>query len=110
MQFFSDSLSQFNKGYSSLFGIVDEEENEEGEEPGGKEKTDRDSEETTPNSFSAKWGWIHAVDEVSETTRESWETVFKMNIVEFLNILSYIRDKAAEEKRKMEEYKRSIKK
>lgn len=87
----------------------DEEENEEGEESRGKNKDEGDSGETTPNSFSDKWGWIHAVDEVSETTRESWETVFKMNIVEFLNILCYIRDKAAEEKRKMEEYKRKLK-
>lgn len=43
---------------------------------------------------------------MSSTIRESWDTVFRMNVREFLNILCYSKDKADYEKRKIEEYKK----
>lgn len=41
--------------------------------------------------------------------RKSWDEVYLMPVTEFLNILSYTRDKAETEKAMMEEYKRKIK-
>ena len=107
MQFFSNSLSQFNKRYSNLFGIEDEEKIEEGKDGGREDDDDGDSEETR-NAYQDKWGWIESVDTVSETIREPWSVVFKMNIVEFLNILCYIKDRGDERKRQMQKYKESI--
>lgn len=109
MWFFSSSLSQFNKRYPNLFGIEDEEMDEEGKDEGGEGENSGDSGEDAENSFQSKWGWLASVDSVSETIREPWGVVFKMNIVEFLNILSYIKDKANEHKRQMQKYKNSIK-
>lgn len=40
--------------------------------------------------------------------RKSWDEVYIMPVTEFLNILSYARDKAETEKAMMEEYKRKI--
>ena len=108
MWFFSNSLSQFNRRYSNLFGIEDEEEVEEGKD-GGREEEDTGDNNSTTGGFQDKWGWIAAVDSVSETIREPWGVVFKMNIVEFLNIMSYIKDKGIEKKRQMQEYKNKIK-
>ena len=101
MWFFSENLSQLNKEYSVLFGIEDG-EGEDGEGEGGEEST-------TGNTFSDKWGWIYQVDTVSETVRVSWDVVFKMNIIEFLNILCYTKDKKEEEKRQMLKMKNKLK-
>lgn len=101
MWFFSESLSQLNKEYSVLFGIEDE-EGEDGEGEGSKEST-------TGNTFGDSWGWIYQVDTVSETVRVSWDEVFKMNIIEFLNILCYIKDKKKEEERQMLKLKNKLK-
>lgn len=108
MWFFSEGLLQFNKQYNNLFGIEDEENDEEGEDGTGEAEDSGDT-NINKNSFEYKWGWISSVDVVSETIREPWSVVFKMNVVEFLNILSYTRDKANEKKRQMEKYKNKIK-
>jgi hypothetical protein len=46
------------------------------------------------------------VDAVSETCRCSWDDVFRMTAIEFLNILSYRKDKMEKEKAELEEWKR----
>lgn len=53
-----------------------------------------------------KWGWLAWVDMVSNTCRCSWDDVFRKSAVEFLNIVCYSRDKAEEEKRNIERWKR----
>ena len=84
-----------------MFGIEDE-EGEDGEGEGSEEST-------TGNTFSNSWGWIYQVDIVSETVRASWEVVLNMNIIEFLNILCYIKDKKEEEKRQMLKLRNKLK-
>ena len=104
MWFFSESLSQINKEYSVLFGIEDEEGSEEGNGEG-----ERDSEDNSGNTFADKWGWIYQVDTVSECVKASWDVVFRMNVIEFLNILSYNKDKKEEEKRQAQKLKNKLK-
>jgi hypothetical protein len=40
----------------------------------------------------------------------SWDAVFEKNVVEFLNVLSYSRDKAELEKQQMKEFKNNLSK
>ena len=47
------------------------------------------------------------IDRVSEVQRISWSEVQKMNVYEFLNTLCYSRDKAEDDKRRMEQWKRN---
>ena len=57
--------------------------------------------------FEERWGWISCVDAVSETCRCSWDDVWQMSAIEFLNILAYRKDKIAKEKEDLEKWKRS---
>ena len=43
---------------------------------------------------------------MSETTRSSWDTVWRMGAIEFLNILSYRADKDTRERQLLEEWRR----
>lgn len=107
MLFFSKETNKVHKAYANLFGIDDEDMEDEGKDPRDKDD-DRGSgeEDENPTGFSYKWGWIFNVDRVSETMRISWNDTFKMNIIEFFNVLCYIKDKGEWEKQQMEEYKR----
>lgn len=42
---------------------------------------------------------------MSETMRCEWDKVWTIPVVEFLNVLSYRRDKAAKEKAEIEKWK-----
>lgn len=47
------------------------------------------------------------MDAVSETCRCSWDDVWRMTALEFLNILCYRRDKGAEERAQTEKWKKT---
>lgn len=47
------------------------------------------------------------VDQVSDTMRIPWSEVFKMQVLEFLNVNCYIRDKNNYEKEQMEKWRRT---
>lgn len=47
------------------------------------------------------------MDAVSETLRCSWDDVWRMTAIEFLNILCYRRDKDEREKKEIEKWKNS---
>ena len=38
--------------------------------------------------------------------RTDWDRVYKMPVMEFLNVVSYIKDKTEEEKREIEKWKK----
>lgn len=46
------------------------------------------------------------VDGVSETMRQSWNDTFRMTALEFLNVIAYRKDKAEEERRQIERWKK----
>ena len=96
MLFFYGAVSDFNKNYSTLLGIQTEEDSEEGKESSNESGS---TEEVGGNSFYNKWNWIHQVRVVSDLVHSPWDIVFKMNIIEFLNILSYNNDYEQERER-----------
>jgi hypothetical protein len=46
---------------------------------------------------------------VSQTINKSWDDVFEKNVVEFLNILSYSRDKAELERQQQKQFQNKLK-
>ena len=74
--------------------MEDSEDGKEGEGQGGEE-ADGGSDEGSSylERFSKKWGWIDSVNSVSETLRISWDDVFNKPLLEFLNVLCYIKDR-----------------
>lgn len=47
------------------------------------------------------------VNNITDVTHIGWYEVFEMNIIEFLNITCYIRDKNNWEKEQMEKWRRA---
>jgi hypothetical protein len=83
---------------------------EDGEREGYNEETgdgNNDGGDTGGNSFTEKWGYIKMIDIVSETTKDSWDKVSEYNVFQFFNIFCYYIDKTNEQKRQMDEWKRS---
>lgn len=70
------------------------------------ENTEGDSSGEGQSEFAAKWGWTFNVETVANTTHVSWNEVWEMNLIEFLNILSYCRDKAAWEKEEQKKWQK----
>ena len=90
--------------------MEDEEEDEESERRDGEEELDgSDTETTFVTEFTKRWGWISNVDAVSKTINTDWDTVFNKNIVEFLNILSYSKDKTELEKQQQKQFQNNLK-
>ena len=90
--------------------MADEEEDEEDEGRDGETEDDgSDTESTFITQFTKKWGWISFVDTVSKTINTDWDTVFNKNVVEFLNILSYSRDKAELERQQQKQFQNKLK-
>ena len=98
--FFFRSVSAINQGFVNLLQRGGNEDSGQGEED---EDLERDSE---ARGFADKWGWIDNVNLVSETCRCSWDDVWMMSAIEFLNILAYRKDKAEHEKEQIEKWKR----
>ena len=95
-------MGQINQGFPNLFGQGDSEVS------GQKDESEIDETDGGGNgdSFQDKWGWIRNVDSVSETCRCSWDDVWQMSAIEFLNIICYRRDKAEKEKEEIEKWKK----
>lgn len=107
MLFFSKLISNLNKGFSTLLGISDEEDDEKGEGQGDEEEI---SGNTKSNTFNEKWAWILTIKEVADMVHVDWATVFKMEVREYLNILSFCKDYYQDQKRQHEELMRKYKK
>lgn len=74
-------------------------------EEGGEEGIAQPSEDG--ETFHRKWGWVAHVDSVSEATHETWDKVWQMNVVEFLNIICYLKDKAEYKNKEIDKWRRS---
>lgn len=94
MLFFYDRISDLTKTYPVLFGKKDEEE----------QSNESGTTGTVPeNTFASKWGWLDSVRVISDLVHSPWNEVFEMNIIEFLNLLCYSKDLAAERERQTKE-------
>ena len=104
-RFFFEQTGRVNASYPNL--LVPVEKEEDAVEGTGSEDRYADGSGTGgEDGFADKWGWIANVDRCSETIRESWDYVFRMPVMEFLNILSYRKDRDDREKAAIEELKR----
>ncbi len=95
-------MQEINSRFSELLqGGVEEDQGQE------EEDGDDGENQSTGDTFGDKWGWIANVDAASETCRCPWEEVMRWTAIEFLNILSYRKDKIAKEKKDIEDWKRT---
>lgn len=95
------------QGINSQFpGLLPERSTEDKGPENEGDVPEGDTQDSTDN-FSEKWGWLAAVDAVSETYRASWDVVYKLPVIEFLNILCYRKDKIAKEKADLEKWKKT---
>ena len=93
-------MGAINSQYPVLF-------NQGGYEGEGQDGEGDDPEEDSGHAtFTEKWGWVALVDGVSDTLRCEWDKVWMMPAIEFLNIVCYRKDKAEEEKREIEKWKK----
>lgn len=105
MLFFSKEANDIYKAYTNLFGANDEDMEEEGSDTEGEGTTDGSREKDGDiEGFAYRWGWIYSVDIVSETMKLNWHEVMDLNIIEFLNVRSYIKDKGDWQKKRADEY------
>ena len=90
MIFFSKVLSNFRKGFLALFQLEDDETDNEGERQGEEETVERNSEKVTD---ADKNYWImDLIHTFSEFTLTPWDSVWNKNIIEFFNIIAFIRE------------------
>ena len=103
-------MGKFNKGYSNLFGFEDEMDDVEGKESTDEDEDEgSDSEDNYIKTFNRKWGWISFAIQVKEVKSITLDQVYEVNVVEFLNLLCYIKDKADFDRRQQKEYLDKIK-
>ena len=95
-------MQEINQGFSELLQTRGNEDKGQDQEGG-----DTGEDSGTGETFGDKWGWIANVDAASETYRCSWDEVMRWTAIEFLNILSYRKDKIAKEKKDIEDWKRT---
>ena len=53
----------------------------------------RDTERQRVSGFIEQWGWEYNIDQCALNERVSWETVYNWNLVQFMNKISYLKDK-----------------
>ena len=44
-------------------------------------------------TFRNRWGWIATINDMSNNDITKWDYFFKMNVIEFLNTVSFFKDK-----------------
>lgn len=90
MLFFSKVLSNFRKGFLALFQLADDETDNEGERQGEEETVEGNTEKVTD---ADKNYWImDLIHTFSEFTLTPWDAVWDKNIIEFFNIIAFIRE------------------
>ena len=83
--------------FPTLFG-VNGDESEEGVE---------EEQEVIGDSFGSKWGFLIYVDEVVQLTKHTLDYVMeRMNILQLLNLVCYLKDKRQNEKESIEKYRK----
>lgn len=103
-------MGEFNKKYPNLFGFEDEDGNVEGEESTDEEDVEgSDSEDNYITQFNKRWGFFSWAIQVKEVKSITLDEVYDINIIEFLNIMCYIKDKAELDRKQQEDYLKKIK-
>lgn len=90
------TYQRLNKKYNSLFGkrFVEDEESNEGE-------VKRDAE-----TFGERWGWIYNAELIKGFEGIKLDDVWNLSIIQALNALAYLKDKARNEREQIQEMNR----
>lgn len=103
MLFFSKVLSNFHKGFLALFQLGTDETNDKGERQREEETVEGNSEKVT--DADKNYWMMDLIHTFSEFTLTPWDTVWDKNIIEFFNIIAFIREykrREAEQIKKMQ--------
>ena len=91
------TYERLNKKYNSLFGkrFVEDEEGNEGEV------------ERNVETFGERWGWVYNAELIKEFEGIKLDEVWNLSIIQALNGLAYLKDKARNEKEQIQDMKKS---
>ena len=92
-------INELNKSYSNLFGS-DDNDNQEGEED--RETLEEGEEEPQKNEAHI---WLSFIDMVSDITKISWDKIWDLGIIEFLNYAAYAKEKFNRQKEQIKRWK-----
>lgn len=87
--------------------LDDEQDPEEQENQAVSRADSKDTTDAGESESTSSYVWFSLIDAVSETVREPWNNVWKMNIYEFFNILSYREEKYKRQADMLKKYKHS---
>lgn len=65
-----------------------------------------EGEQADGETFTGHWGWVVALDNITNGDRSKWDYYFEMGAVDFLNYLSFVKDKQENLKEMYEKEKR----
>lgn len=87
------ALRELNQRYRGLFhsAVTEGDAESEDDTVEGVEKTEEED-------YFSKWGWVITLDALSQGDHSKWEYYTNMNVIEFLNIVSFQKDKNAWQK------------
>ncbi len=86
------TYKRLNKGYGTLFGQGNTEEQE-----GNEGEVERNTE-----TFEARWGWVYNAELIKGFEGVSLNEVWELPIIQALNGLAYLKDKNQNEVRQIE--------
>lgn len=87
-------FNDFNKGYSGLFGLSENDEEIE--------------EDTQADPFNKQWGWIYSATQVAKHERITLDQAFDLPIRQALNDLAFLKDKNEYDKQQLKRHARQI--
>ncbi len=79
------------KGLNARFGGLFKQESEGDEDEDGQ----------TSRGFK-RWGWIITLDNLSGGDPTKWNHYYNLNVIEFLTVVAYYKDKSDEQERQRE--------
>ena len=56
------------------------------------------------------WGWIYQLQNFADTLHITWDDALEKSVVEFFNVLAYLKDKNTFEAARQKEYLKKIRK
>lgn len=113
MLFFSKGVYEFNKGFSHIFKLADNEDDMEGEGQREEEGIERTQKTAPPEDSSnvsdaeKHFAMLSLIKCYADFTNNTFDVVWDKSIVEFFNMLAFIKEY---KRREAEDLKRASKK
>ena len=91
-----------------MFGLEGDDDGDKDEGPDAEGKVD--GEQEGDNEADRRYHWLRQIDEVAHTKRISWDEVWRMGVIEFFNIVDYIKEKNRRETDAMKQWQMKYRK